>query len=84
MLCAQGILVLSVVGAVLWLCMPKKDGTPSVSAAIAPYIAVAITLGSVVGLGAMFLGLIRLVSNAYSSNGRSCQTWSMPNDRATV
>lgn len=60
----EGILVLSTAGAVLWFCMPKKDGTPSVSAAIAPYIAVAITLSSVVGLGAMFLGLIRLISNA--------------------
>jgi len=58
----EGVLVLSAAGAVLWFCMPK-DGTPSVSAAIAPYIAVAITLGSVVGFGATFLGLVRMVSN---------------------
>jgi len=40
--------------------MPK-NGKPSVSAEIAPYIVVAITMGSVVGLGAIFLGLVRMV-----------------------
>jgi hypothetical protein len=56
----EGILALATSGAVLWFCMPK-NGKPSVSAAIAPYIAVAITMGSVVGLGAIFLGLVRMV-----------------------
>ena len=59
----QGTLMLSAAGVMLWFCMPK-NGNPSVNAAIAPYIAVAITMGLVVGLGAMFLGLIRMVSSA--------------------
>ena len=63
MIFVQGILMLAAAGAMLWFCMPK-NGRPSVSATIAPYIAVAVTLALVVGLGAMFLGLIRMVSNA--------------------
>ena len=57
----QGVLVLSAAGAVLWFCMPK-NGKPVLSAMIAPYIAAALTMSLVVGLGAMFLGLVSLVS----------------------
>ena len=54
--------MLSAAGAVLWFCMPKH-GKPVLSAVIAPYIAAAVTMGVVVGLGAVFLGLVRLISN---------------------
>lgn len=61
-LIVQGILMLSAAGAVLWFCTPK-NGKPSVSTVLAPYVAVAVTMSSVVGLGAIFLGLVRMVSN---------------------
>ena len=57
-----GVLVLLAAGAVLWFSMPK-NGKPSVGVAVAPYIAVAITMGSLVGFGAMALGCVRMLSN---------------------
>jgi hypothetical protein len=57
-----GVLVLLAVGATLWFSLPK-NGKPSVGVVLAPYIAVAITMGLFVGLGAMLLGFVRMVSN---------------------
>lgn len=60
-----GILVLSAAGAVLWCCKPKNGRVmPFVTRQVAPYIAVAVTMGLVVGLGATLIGLVRLLSNA--------------------
>ena len=57
-----GISVFLAAGAMLWFSMPK-NGKPSVSALLAPYIAVAIAMGFLVGLGAMIVGFKRMVSN---------------------
>jgi hypothetical protein len=59
----SGILTLAVAGATLWFCMPKNS-KPLVNAAVAPYIAVAITMGLLVGLGATMIGLGRLLFTA--------------------
>ncbi len=60
-----GILVLAGASAVLWGCMPKNGKVrPFVSTKVAPYIAVAVTMGLLVGFGTMLIGLVRLLSNA--------------------
>ena len=58
-----GICALSVAGAVLWCCKPR-NGKPFVSGLIASYIAVAVAMGLIIGLGAVFIGLVGLLSQA--------------------
>ena len=57
-----GMSVLLAAGATLWFSMPR-NGKPSVSAVLAPFIAVAIAMGFFVGLGAMIVGFGRMVFN---------------------
>ena len=45
-----GILMLMATGATLWFCMPR-NGKPFIGSQVAPYIAVAITMGLLVRFG---------------------------------
>jgi uncharacterized membrane protein YbhN (UPF0104 family) len=59
----SGVLLLAAAVAVLWLCMPK-NGRPVISTGVAPYIAVAVTMGLFVGFGATIIGFIRFLLHA--------------------
>jgi hypothetical protein len=57
-----GILTLLAAGVILWRCKPR-DEKPVVRRAVAPYVAVGVAIGLLVGLGALFVGLGGLLAN---------------------